>query len=732
MWNWLKNLFRTVTRFFQRVVQGGQPGGEVGQPPPGEGGQGESSEEASDNVEDNGYDPVAAEAARKAAEEQRRQAELDEKAREFERWREMYGSQDAEPLGEDPDLATIGDSVQNSAEGFLNFIRGEVTDDVTVLTQIRDLFNEIGNTLIEIGTPDPVNEGLSNAGMEWIFENLGVVGSGVLTEVGAAEVAIQMIEQRADRFYIDMGDTQGLTTEETVARYLQLLNEQQETFGVSAATTDEVQFMTGFIQTFGISDEITLDTFEWARNNLDGVDYDDPDGLENALRSHLVTGINIYMPNPEGVDLEALSLRDLANFHQWVVLNAFDDALDEANEIPNAQLYWNYLQAQDIQHPIWGSAFSTPDEQTALLSAEGALEGNPEYLALMEQYKYHIEGIGSDLQQSQSLLAAFEGNYEPEVPPDMRLLRMALSFWEPLDYALTIPEIAQDISEGDWQNALGNSALLIIPGLSGWMNDAAKGSQLAPGQQYAHMSGGPLSLSEVSQTGRINDIASSSGLFRSSNAPLRLAREINVSAYNNSTGGTLSESELARITQERLGRPLSFHELAALSGAYFAEDIRIVVSDSTINIYASGSQIDQWAVTLRGRDGNVTLYSNDVHLNVESRGQGLGSRSTIVQIEAAARLGIDTINARATSGIEGNTGYYWAFDVGFNAAIPNTVALPEQFRSATTFQELYALGGRDWWIEYGRTNRSNIGVELDISDSQTLERLRNLFDRLDE
>jgi hypothetical protein len=81
--------------------------------------------------------------------------------------------------------------------------------------------------------------------------------------------------------------------------------------------------------------------------------------------------------------------------------------------------------------------------------------------------------MGEDVRGVQGVLSAFERNYVSE-PPDLTLLRIVLSFWEPADYALTIPEIGRDLAEGNLGSALENAALLILPGLSGWMNDAAR------------------------------------------------------------------------------------------------------------------------------------------------------------------------------------------------------------------------------------------------------------------
>jgi hypothetical protein len=212
--------------------------------------------------------------------------------------------------------------------------------------------------------------------------------------------------------------------------------------------------------------------FRWANDQELHVDYSNPEGLESAIRSYLTEEINIYAPNPAGVDLDSLSLRELTDFHYMTVLGAYDAALDEMQAIPNWQLYSNYISAQERQSTNWmDPILLTGIARSEIRLAEGSFDSDR--AVLIEQYRYHLEGMGEDVRGVQGVLSAFERNYVSE-PPDLTLLRIVLSFWEPADYALTIPEIGRDLAEGNLGSALENAALLILPGLSGWMNDAAR------------------------------------------------------------------------------------------------------------------------------------------------------------------------------------------------------------------------------------------------------------------
>ena len=56
---------------------------------------------------------------------------------------------------------------------------------------------------------------------------------------------------------------------------------------------------------------------------------------------------------------------------------------------------------------------------------------------------------------------------------DHGLFMLLLSLWEPADYVLTIPEILEHIEKGEFFPATVNAGLLILPGFSGKMDNAA-------------------------------------------------------------------------------------------------------------------------------------------------------------------------------------------------------------------------------------------------------------------
>jgi hypothetical protein len=395
-----------------------------------------------------------------------------------------------ETLGIDDDLQRIGNSFETAAKTFLSFVIPDYDEDEPPLTQIQSLFQRVQGELAELEIPRPVNLDLSDAGVEWIRENYGFYP--VVSESALAELTIDQIQNEATSFGIDLGDVEGLTTQEVASRYLEELTQEHSeiqqannNYWAQAFTPWEIpgeQTETAllyemlateeFLRTFGVNNEITLDMLQWAEDFIPNMDFSDPALVDEQIRSFLIDEISIYNPIPPEVDTENFNIQQLADAYSWTTLTALDSAIDELNTIPNMPLYWDYIEARDTPTIPWDEqGLRTFRAEWKITLAEGELD--PERVMLAEQYRYHIDKIERDMQMALGLQQTFQGTYETALP-DLTLLRMTLSLWEPLDYVLTTQEIAGDIQRQDWGSAAANAFLLIVPGLSGWMDNAAR------------------------------------------------------------------------------------------------------------------------------------------------------------------------------------------------------------------------------------------------------------------
>jgi hypothetical protein len=332
--------------------------------------------------------------------------EEEEETRPFN-WNEFFG--------DDFSLEDIGDSVRESAENFLRFVHGEVDTDAPLLTQIRTLFERVGVTMTAMFTVDPVNENLSMAGVEWINDYLAAPQ--VLNDMGVAEYAITQIVANADHFDVELGDIEGMTTEEVVNRYLQLLHDREAyatEWGVSLlGLSDEIAQIELFQRTFGESDAVTLDMVRWVGDNIRNFDFDSPNAVDNVIRTYLTTQIVQGQYTQVGeLDLESASLHDLALYYQ-----------------------------KNLDQPV-------------LTTSEG------------------LDHINLERGRVAELLDAMNREYDRSVYPDASLLLMVGQIlWEPADWAITGIEIKRQLEERDYLGAGVNGVLLALPFVSGWMDD---------------------------------------------------------------------------------------------------------------------------------------------------------------------------------------------------------------------------------------------------------------------
>jgi hypothetical protein len=497
--------------------------------------------------------------------------------------------------------------------------------------------------------------------------------------------------------------------------------------------TAEFETLAGLYSTFGI--DASEDVIEFAQLNL-GLQGRDADDAEALARDYIIDLIYVYDPSLlQDVDLDLIPINQLIAVGNSLLNNTLNAGAVEMQGVIATIPDETFARAQT-------SAFGMPLIWNTQSYAESLPEDFYTQGLHLDQLNYGLGLVAQDVSQVTKLMQAYDPttNYIPTmmdmIPPDLRLAVMVASMTIDLvDWVVTSGDVISDFVQGYPERALENLTLMVLPGLAGWMNDVPRirgsgGNDLG----YGVYSGFPFNVNasrpsqvEVSRSGRIGDINNASGLFtHEGQPPLALSPDIDISVIDYSTSSPISESELARVTSEMFGFPLTAHQVAALSGAYFAENITIALAPNGFLIRADGSEIVNWQRSItRDRYGQILVRNIGASLSEQSQRSGIGTQATIVAVEAAGRLGVDRIEVEAIRS-PGVSGYYVWPRLGFDADLPDTAIaqlqdateLPANVRAASTFRELMATPeGRRWWFENG----SSVSLTFEIGRGSNSE-----------
>lgn len=197
----------------------------------------------------------------------------------------------------------------------------------------------------------------------------------------------------------------------------------------------------------------------------------------------------------------------------------------------------------------------------------------------------------------------------------------------------------------------------------------------------------------------------------------------------------------ARIISEELfpdlasqGIYLSEQQLAALSGAYFADEIAFTYDSGTLILEASGKYIEgemgswNYVVWISRKGDTLSIKNYQIFLSPDAP-SSLGTQLTGVQVASASRLGVETITGEAIRNDEfGHVGYYVWPRLGYSQTTPyeggpnplpaileslkNNPENVPNVESISTLSDLMATPeGRDWW----RRNGEFIHIVFDLS-----------------
>lgn len=500
MWNWLKNLFRTVTRFFQRAVQGGQP-------PPGEDGQGEANDNAADNVEDNGYDPVAAEAARKAAEERKRQQDIERREREFERWRaQMYLDNYSETTA--APSTTIPDSETAQVQVFVLYTAAgspSIDESLTPWEQLQQLLTVAGGNpeVLETLQAAPASVGLSQLNIQMMQLYLGQDATQVLSleeQSAVADEFIADLQARAPGFGFTISDEEAdLPASVVYGMFVERLRNSPH-FNVAMLDADYFVAATSHIfAPVAQGSDITTDVYAWAAEHYPewgvqaggpyggGFAFGDPNQLQAAVDQYLATTAGNL-----GFDLEDYGFSETGGTYSDAsqVYGAIGSYLSELQQQEQGDMAQNIQLARNGQfdqiephlqewaHQVYGLFASRQGQDDSEWAMTNATLLYSE--AVPSQYEAEQNRLMSIQQELNDLRNAYASEYD--APPDHTLLVMAASmagivlegpvgYW--VDLGVSLAETVNDLQHGDLGGALFNVAAAGLPFLQGWMDEAA-------------------------------------------------------------------------------------------------------------------------------------------------------------------------------------------------------------------------------------------------------------------
>ncbi len=225
----------------------------------------------------------------------------------------------------------------------------------------------------------------------------------------------------------------------------------------------------------------------------------------------------------------------------------------------------------------------------------------------------------------------------------------------------------------------------------------------------------------------LNQVADALGVRRSRDRDMTTNRILGTIKWNNlnvvpSTG--FAGQQLRKLVADFFpfitDGELSKEELGKLGNATPNSTVKVRASS-----YKNAILITSKSATHRA-DRDIYFQGNDLVINnelfevsKEEQGKGLGTSMFVDQVRQAKAMGVDYIKTHAArkdsdDPEEAMNGYYTWPRLGYDGDLGSQKSkLPEQFRTAQTIQDLYAMpGGKEWWREHGES----IDLKFDLAN----------------
>jgi hypothetical protein len=351
--------------------------------------------------------------------------EDDEETRPFN-WQEFFG--------DDFTVEDIGDSMRESAEWFLRFVRGEVDNEVPLLTQIRTLFEEARGRLDAALEPPPVDENWTSLTSETLDARFGEGWIEYIAgDENEAQALITLIDYDAqDMFGIDLAsDLQGLTAQEAVDMYIERLGSlPEDPFAVR-----ERAFWETVRNTFGVSQDVTRDLSEFATYELDLPQTISPADADAAVNDLIQDYVESGLIDPEAA--QGMTREEIAYaYYQATMaeLQARQAATDE-RVIELTGILSLMPRGTGIGGSLW---------------LEGAVQDSrAPYQVELDSITQELANLRDRANQASNLVRAFNSMYTPPQTPYGQLLLIVMSFVPGLETAAAVTDLVRSVSEGD-------------------------------------------------------------------------------------------------------------------------------------------------------------------------------------------------------------------------------------------------------------------------------------------
>ncbi len=455
--------------------------------------------------------------------------EEEEETRPFN-WQEFFG--------DDFTLEDIGDSVRESAEWFLRFVRGEVDEELPLLTQIRTLFDEARGRLEGEVEPSPVDENWTSLTSETLDAHFGEGWIEYIAgDENEAQALITLIDYDAqDMFGIDLAsDLQGLTAQEAVDMYIEHLGSlPEDPFAVR-----ERAFWETIRNTFGVSQDVTRDLSEFAIYELGLPQTSNPTDADAAVNDLVQDYVESGLIDSEAV--QGMTREQIAYAYYQATLAEIEARRAATDE-------------QVIE--LTGTLSLMP--RTAGLGGSIWLEGAVQdsrspYQAELDSITQELANLRDQANEAGNLVLAFNRMYEPPQSPYTGLLLFAIGFVPIIGGAMAVGDFVGSVVSGNIPGAILSLVDILGPGNIGDMvGGAARRIDNAIDDLVNSLSGPRLATADGVSTSRGNisqfadntnsNLPNSGGLFNFDFQTLGRSRDrLMEGAARRATNATTSE-----------------------------------------------------------------------------------------------------------------------------------------------------------------------------------------------
>jgi hypothetical protein len=185
------------------------------------------------------------------------------------------------------------------------------------------------------------------------------------------------------------------------------------------------------------------------------------------------------------------------------------------------------------------------------------------------------------------------------------------------------------------------------------------------------------------------------------------------------------------LTQSLFGRAVTDDEIGFLAGAL--DGAEVIVSVRKVGLFLDvkdAGRFETYETSIRrDADGSLWAYIHDVRTTAGLRGQGLGIRAFVRQVQAAREFGLTRFELWAAGhpGDQTHNGWLTWPKFGFDAPLNrlDLAALPRAYAGARTLNDIMRLKAHAWWAKQGSERAMIFYLRDDSSMMEQFQRYLN-------